>query len=41
MVQPIMQYASHIPLDIVAEVVNDAVLILPMIETLEGLANVE
>ncbi|KXJ88956.1 HpcH/HpaI aldolase [Microdochium bolleyi] len=41
MVQAMMQYASHIPYQVVSDVVNDAVQILPMIETREGLANVE
>ncbi|KAH7324275.1 HpcH/HpaI aldolase [Stachybotrys elegans] len=41
MVQPLLQYATHIPPTTVAEIVNDAVLIMPMIETREGMKNVE
>ncbi|KAF5660883.1 aldolase [Fusarium heterosporum] len=41
MAQPITQYATHIPHQHVAEVVNDNVLILPMIETKEGVSNAE
>lgn len=41
MAQPITQYATNIPPHLVAEVVNDNVLILPMIETKEGVSNAE
>ncbi|KAF9769457.1 hypothetical protein IL306_013121 [Fusarium sp. DS 682] len=41
MAQPITQYTTHIPHQIVAEVVNDSVMILPMIETKEGVSNAE
>ncbi|KAF4345837.1 aldolase [Fusarium beomiforme] len=41
MAQPITQYATHIPPHIVAQVVNDSVMILPMIETREGVSNAE
>ncbi|KAF2448076.1 HpcH/HpaI aldolase [Karstenula rhodostoma CBS 690.94] len=41
MVQPMTQYATNFTYDIIAQVVNDAVLIMPMIETNEGVANVE
>ncbi|KAM0304641.1 hypothetical protein ACHAPM_002745 [Fusarium culmorum] len=41
MAQPITQYATDIPPHLVAEVVNDNVLILPVIETKEGVSNAE
>ncbi|RGP60408.1 aldolase [Fusarium longipes] len=41
MAQPITQYATNIPPHLVAEVVNENVLILPMIETKEGVSNAE
>ncbi|SCV28551.1 uncharacterized protein FFB14_01784 [Fusarium fujikuroi] len=41
MAQPITQYTTHIPHQVVAQVINDNVMIMPMIETAEGLLNAE
>ncbi|KAK1993602.1 HpcH/HpaI aldolase [Colletotrichum falcatum] len=41
MVTAMTQYATEVPYAAIAEVVNDEVLIMPMIETKEGVENVE
>ncbi|RBA21176.1 HpcH/HpaI aldolase [Fusarium proliferatum] len=41
MAQPITQYTTHIPQQVVAQVINDNVMIMPMIETTEGVSNAE
>lgn len=41
MVQPMTQYSTELSYATVAEVVNDEVIIMPMIETKEGVENVE
>lgn len=41
MAQPITQYTTHIPHQVVAQVINDNVMIMPMIETAEGVSNAE
>ncbi len=41
MVTPMMQYSTGIDFRAVAQVSNENVLIMPMIETVEGVENVE
>lgn len=41
MVTAMTQYTTHLSYAAIAEVVNDEVLIMPMIETKEGVENVE
>ncbi|KAF4437199.1 aldolase [Fusarium acutatum] len=41
MAQPITQYTTHIPHQLVAQVINDNVMIMPMIETAEGVSNAD
>jgi hypothetical protein len=41
MVTAMTQYTTTLGYAAIAEVVNDAVLIMPMIETIEGVENVE
>lgn len=41
MVSAMTQYETRLSYAAIAEVVNDAVLIMPMIETVEGVENVE